>query len=173
MILTVKVLAAAADKREREASEKAEKQKLAKDEAERIVADKKKKKPVRYPTEDLDVRLSDKERKAGMRVQRPLPNRDIPFQDNQGTFESFLMAWNFLVVYGYVEYLALDCLATVLMFNELDNHFICLRSPSTNSSMLYAILSWIRSVPSLRRFTPPSYTTCELYRSNGTAHCVP
>jgi len=98
---TVKVLAAAAEKREREAGEKAEKQKAAKEEAERLAAEKKKKKPIRYPTEDLDVRLSDKERKAGMRIQRPIPSRSaIPFQDKEGTFEAFLMAWNFLIVYG-------------------------------------------------------------------------
>ena len=37
-----------------------------------------------------------------MKVQRPIPNREVPFQDDQGTFESFLMTWNFLVVYGRV-----------------------------------------------------------------------
>ncbi|KAH7924854.1 chromatin remodeling complex protein [Leucogyrophana mollusca] len=97
----VKVLAAAAEKREREAREKAEKQQKAKEEAERLAAEKKKKKPIRYPTEDLDVRLSDKEKKAGMKVKRPVPSRiALPFGDDQGTFEAFLMAWNFLVVYG-------------------------------------------------------------------------
>jgi bromodomain adjacent to zinc finger domain protein 1A len=97
----VKVLAAATEKREREAHEKAERQKAAKEEAERLTAEKKKKKPIRYPTEDLDVRLSDKDKKGGVRVQRPIPKRDVlPFNDDQGTFESFLMVWNFLVVYG-------------------------------------------------------------------------
>jgi bromodomain adjacent to zinc finger domain protein 1A len=90
----VKLSAAAAEKREHELREKQK-------EAERLAAEKKKKKPIRYPTEDLDVRLSDKEKKAGMRVQRPIASRSsIPFQDDQGTFESFLMVWNFLVVYG-------------------------------------------------------------------------
>ena len=89
-----------AEKREREAREKAEKQRLAKEEAERI-AEKKKKKPVRYPTEDLDVRIGDKDKKAGMRLTRPLANRAcLPFNDSKGCFEAFLMAWNFLVVYG-------------------------------------------------------------------------
>ncbi|KAH7915371.1 chromatin remodeling complex protein [Hygrophoropsis aurantiaca] len=97
----VKVLAAAAEKREREAREKAERQQKAKEEAERLAAEKKKKKPIRYPTEDLDVRLSDKEKKAGVKVKRPVPSRVLlPFNDNVGTFEAFLMAWNFLVVYG-------------------------------------------------------------------------
>lgn len=96
--------AAAAEKREREAREKAEKQRLAKEEADRIAAEKKKKKPVRYPTEDLDIRLSEKDKKAGMRLTRPLPNQSLlPFNDSPGTFEAFLMAWNFLVVYGYVH----------------------------------------------------------------------
>jgi bromodomain adjacent to zinc finger domain protein 1A len=97
----VKALAAAAEKREREARDKAEKNKYAKDEADKLAAERKKKKPIRYPTEDLDVRLSDKEKKAGMRVQRPVPSRTaIPFHESTGTFESFLHAWNFLVVYG-------------------------------------------------------------------------
>ncbi|KAF9458184.1 chromatin remodeling complex protein [Collybia nuda] len=97
----VKVLAAAAEKREREAQEKAEKQKLAKEEAERLAAEKKKKKPIRYPTEDLDVRIADKDKKAGMKVKRPVPSRtSLPFNVTPGTFESFLMGWNFLVVYG-------------------------------------------------------------------------
>ena len=94
--------AAAAEKRGREVREKAEKQRLAKEEAERITAEKKKKKPVRYPTEDLDVRITDKDIKAGMSVTRPCPNSCVPFNDTPGTFETFLMTWNFLVVYGYV-----------------------------------------------------------------------
>ncbi|KAG6813076.1 hypothetical protein H0H92_014135 [Tricholoma furcatifolium] len=89
-----------AEKREREAREKIEKQKQAKEEAERLAAEKKKKKPVRYPTEDLDVRLGEKDKKAGMKVQRPHANRDVPFNETPGAFEAFLMAWNFLVVYG-------------------------------------------------------------------------
>ena len=93
----------AAEKREREARDKAERQRVAKEDAERIAAEKKKKKPVRYPTEDLDVRIADKDKRAGMRVTRPLANRVcIPFNDTPGTFEAFLMAWNFLVVYGYI-----------------------------------------------------------------------
>jgi bromodomain adjacent to zinc finger domain protein 1A len=74
---------------------------LAKAEAERQAAEKKKKKPIRYPTEDLDVTLSEKEKKAGMKVRRPIPSRSaLPFDDREGSFESFLMTWNFLVVYG-------------------------------------------------------------------------
>jgi bromodomain adjacent to zinc finger domain protein 1A len=97
------LIISSAEKKEREAREKAEKQRLAKEEAERIAAEKKKKKPVRYPTEDLDVRITDKDKKAGMKLQRVLPSRaSLPFNDTPGTFEAFLMAWNFLVVYGCV-----------------------------------------------------------------------
>lgn len=104
-LLTWRKPTTAAEKREREAREKAEKQRLAKEEAERIAAEKKKKKPVRYPTEDLDVRIADKDKKAGMRVTRPVANRAcIPFNDTPGIFEAFLMAWNFLVVYGYITF---------------------------------------------------------------------
>jgi bromodomain adjacent to zinc finger domain protein 1A len=100
-VLIVKVLVAAAEKREREAREKVEKQKQAKEEAERLAAEKKKKKPVRYPTEDLDVRMADKDKKAGINVRRPVASRHaLPFNNTPGTFESFLMGWNFLVVYG-------------------------------------------------------------------------
>ncbi|KAK7463755.1 hypothetical protein VKT23_005692 [Stygiomarasmius scandens] len=89
------------EKRDREAQEKLDKQREALEEAERIAAEKKKKKPIRYPTEDLDVRLTDKDKKAGMKVKRPVPSRvAIPFNDTPGTFEAFLMAWNFLIVYG-------------------------------------------------------------------------
>ncbi|KAI5835871.1 hypothetical protein K523DRAFT_359692 [Schizophyllum commune Tattone D] len=92
-----RVAAALAEKKERE---KAEAQK-AKEEAERLAAEKKKKKPIRYPTEDLDVHLTDKDKAAGMRVQRPLASRSaLPFNDTPGTFESFLLAWNFINGHG-------------------------------------------------------------------------
>ncbi|KAF8140096.1 chromatin remodeling complex protein [Boletus edulis] len=90
-----------AEKRERETREKSERQQKAKEEAERLAAERKKKKPIRYPTEDLDVRISDKEKKAGSNVKKPIPSRvHLPFGEDQVTFEYFLMAWNFLVVYG-------------------------------------------------------------------------
>ncbi|KAJ4486334.1 chromatin remodeling complex protein [Lentinula aciculospora] len=94
---------AAAMKRDRDAQEKLDQQRLAREEAERIAAEKKKKKPIRYPTEDLDVRLTDKDLKAGMKLKRPVPtSHALPFNNHPGLFESFLMAWNFLVVYGQV-----------------------------------------------------------------------
>ena len=40
-----------------------------KEENDRLLAEKKKKKPVRYPTEDLDVVLGEKEKRAGMIVE--------------------------------------------------------------------------------------------------------
>jgi len=122
------------EKRDREAQEKLDKQREALEEAERIAAEKKKKKPIRYPTEDLDVRLTDKDGKAGMKVKRPVPSRvAIPFNDTPGTFEAFLMAWNFLIVYGY------ESLSFSLEF--MPNHFssvnLCISPPSpwTNLSM--------------------------------------
>ncbi|KAK7058808.1 hypothetical protein VNI00_001432 [Paramarasmius palmivorus] len=88
-----KAAVAAAEKRDREEQERVE--------AERLAAEKKKKKPIRYPTEDLDVRIGDKEKKAGMKVKRPVPSRiALPFNDTHGTFEQFLLSWNFLVVHG-------------------------------------------------------------------------
>ena len=106
-----------AEKKERESREKAEKQRLAREEAERIAANKKKKKPLRYPTEDLDVKLADKDKKAGMKVQKPIPSRTaLPFNEIPGVFESFLMSWNFLVVYGYVVSTWQPC--CILIFSQ-------------------------------------------------------
>ncbi len=95
------MFAVVAERREREAREKAEKLQKAKEESERLAAEKKKKKPIRYPTEDLDVVIGDKEKKAGMKLKRPVPSRvAMPFGTDHATNEAFIMAWNFLVVYG-------------------------------------------------------------------------
>lgn len=56
-----------------------------------------KKRGVRYPTEDLDVKLSDKDRKAGKIVTRPAMDRDVPFGSS---FEAFAMSWSFLQTFG-------------------------------------------------------------------------
>lgn len=56
-----------------------------------------KKRGVRYPTEDLDVKLSDKDRKAGKIVCRPSMDRDVPFGS---AFEAFAMSWSFLQTFG-------------------------------------------------------------------------
>ncbi|EIW64756.1 chromatin remodeling complex protein [Trametes versicolor FP-101664 SS1] len=96
-----KLLAAIAEQREREAREKAVLAQKAKEESERLAAEKKKKKPIRYPTEDLDVVLGDKEKRAGMKLKRPVPSKlAMPFGEDQETNSAFLMTWNFLVVYG-------------------------------------------------------------------------
>lgn len=93
-------------RKEREAQEKAEKERLAKEEAEaeRIAVEKKKKRPVRYPTEDLDIRINDKDKKAGIHLQRPMAQRSgLPCNDSPNTFESMLLCWNFLNAYGWVD----------------------------------------------------------------------
>ncbi|KZT06884.1 chromatin remodeling complex protein [Laetiporus sulphureus 93-53] len=97
----VKALAAAAEQREREERAKAEKVQKHKEEMDRLAAEKKKKKPLRYPTEDLDIVIGDREKKAGMKLQRPIPSRAaMPFGHDMVTNEGFLMSWNFLVVFG-------------------------------------------------------------------------
>lgn len=74
---------------------------MAKEEAERIAVEKKKKRPVRYPTEDLDIRISEKDKKAGIPLQRPMAQRSsLPCNDSPNTFESILLCWNFLNAYG-------------------------------------------------------------------------
>ena len=62
--------------------------------------EKKKKKPLRYPAEDMDVALPERDKKAGAKVQRPVPSRELPFSEIPGAFEPFLMTWNYLNVYG-------------------------------------------------------------------------
>ena len=123
-----------AEKREREARDKVEKQRLAKEEAERIAAEKKKKKPIRYPTEDLDVRIADKDKKAGMRVTRPPANRAcIPFNDTSGIFETFLMTWNFLVVYGYMIFFLMFPIVSNCL--SIANPFTCQHFPLMSLNM--------------------------------------
>ena len=132
-------IAALALEKEREA------EKLAKAEAQRQAAEKKKKKPIRYPTEDLDVTLSEKERKNGMKVRRPVPSRSaLPFNDRKGSFESFLMAWNFLIVYGCGLF-ALPTQAPDQCLT-IANLCICLHSPWMSSSTLSDIPSSSRLV---------------------------
>ncbi|KAG8903371.1 hypothetical protein FRB99_003393 [Tulasnella sp. 403] len=62
-----------------------------------------KKGPVRYPTEDLDVKLSERDRRAGKILTRPQMDRDLPFDK---FFEPFLMTWNFLVTFGKTLHLS-------------------------------------------------------------------
>lgn len=81
----------------------------AREEAERLAAEKAKlkKKPIRYPTEDLDVRITERDRRAGMKVQRPIPSTSpdkVPFNESQGAFGSFIATWNFLICFGLVFY---------------------------------------------------------------------
>ncbi|CAL1696016.1 unnamed protein product [Somion occarium] len=94
-------LKATAERKEQEARDKETKAQKAKEEAERLAVEKKKKKPIRYPTEDLDVVLGDRDKKNGMKVKRPVPSRSaMPFGTDNATNEAFLMVWNFLNVYG-------------------------------------------------------------------------
>ncbi|KAJ7597210.1 chromatin remodeling complex protein [Mycena floridula] len=137
-----------AEKRERDAREKAEKQRQAKEEAERIAAEKKKKKPVRYPTEDLDVRISEKDKKSGMPLKRPVPSRTaLPFNDTPGTFESFLLAWNFLIVYGtplHLSTFTLDEFEHAIRHSSVESP--CALLAEIHSTLIYNL----RTVPFLR-----------------------
>ena len=62
------------------------------------------KKPMRYPIEDLDVIVTERDRKNGLlSVKWPTPKVDatnVPFNDNPGVFTSFLETWNFLHCFG-------------------------------------------------------------------------
>lgn len=58
--------------------------------------------PIKYPIDDLDVIISDREKKAGKQVVRPHLDRDLPFGE---LFEPFLMAWAFFQSFSYVAFL--------------------------------------------------------------------
>ena len=85
---------------------------MAKELAERLAEEEKaKKKAIRYPTEDLVVTLSDRDKKAGMKLSKPAPSRsseNIPFNETKGVFDAFLAVWNFLICFGYVTNIHAD-----------------------------------------------------------------
>ena len=56
--------------------------------------------PVKYPIDDLDVAITDREKKTGKKVTRPRIDRDVPFGRS---FEPFLMTWAFFQSFGWVE----------------------------------------------------------------------
>ncbi|KAL4267617.1 Chromatin remodeling complex protein [Pleurotus pulmonarius] len=146
-------------KKDRENREKVERQRLAKIEADRLAAEKKKKKPIRYPTEDLDVRLTDKDKKAGMKIQRPVPSQTaLPFNEQPGTFESFLLVWNFLNVYGQPLHLSnftLDEFEHAIRHNVVDPP--CPLLGEVHSTLIYNL----RSVPFVK------YAAVTSLESNG------
>ncbi|KAF7975793.1 hypothetical protein HWV62_8621 [Athelia sp. TMB] len=143
-----RLLAITNEKKEREVREKAEKSIKAKEEAERLAAEKKKKKPIRYPTEDLDVRLADKEKKAGAKIKRPVPSRvALPFSDDNVDFEAFLMSWNFLVVYGtplHISSFTLDEYEHAIRHSDID--LPCQLLAEIHSTLIYNL----RTVPFVR-----------------------
>ncbi|KZO96217.1 hypothetical protein CALVIDRAFT_564095 [Calocera viscosa TUFC12733] len=83
-----------------------------------------KKKPVKYPTEDLDVRVSEREKKHGKRVRRPLWKKDVFFLGlGQDVWEVFLETWNFLSIFSKPLLLApftMDDYAAALRHTMLD-----------------------------------------------------
>ncbi|KAG9054204.1 hypothetical protein FS842_005804 [Serendipita sp. 407] len=54
----------------------------------------------RWPIEDLDVSITEKEKSSGKPLVRPIPHRisEFPAPDS---FEPLLMAWNFITTYGH------------------------------------------------------------------------
>ena len=139
---------------------------MEKEEKERLAAEKAKKKPIRYPTEDLDVVIGDREKRAGMKLKRPVPSRvAMPFGHDSATNELFLMAWNFLNVYGYVSTPALT-FDTLTEYVFVAYPYICRRSRRTSSRRLSGIQRWSRHAHCSPKFMQRSYTTCGPSRSN-------
>lgn len=83
-------------------SEEAARQKKERDEAHRQALTGCKKSVTRWPVEDLDVILTEKEKAAGKPIVRPVPHRVTEFAVPE-VFEQFLMAWNFVTTYGYEQ----------------------------------------------------------------------
>ncbi|KAF7306668.1 hypothetical protein MIND_00458400 [Mycena indigotica] len=139
----------AQEEKERQATEKAEKQRQLKEEAVlQQSPEKKKKKPVRYPTEDLDVQLSEKDKKAGMKVMRPLPSRIAPpFHKPAGSYEAFLMTWNFLVVYGNALHLST---ITLDEFEHAIQHSVKGLPCSILSEVHTSLIHVLRGVPFIK-----------------------
>lgn len=136
------------DRKEREAQEKAEKAQKAKEESERLAAEKKKKKPIRYPTEDLDVVIGDKEKKAGMKLKRPAASRaNMPFGTDRLANENFIMSWNFLNVYGnplHISSFTMDDYDQALRHTVADPQ--CALIAEAHSTLIYNL----RTVPFTR-----------------------
>ncbi|KAI0757084.1 chromatin remodeling complex protein [Daedaleopsis nitida] len=136
---------AVAEQRQREERERMEQQLKAKEDNDRLAAEKKKKKPVRYPTEDLDVVLNDKDKKAGMKVKRPVPSKlGMPFGEDHETNAAFLMSWNFLVVYGlplHMSSFTMDDFEGALRHSVIEPH--CQLLAEIHATLIYNL----RTVP--------------------------
>ncbi|EJT97839.1 hypothetical protein DACRYDRAFT_71506 [Dacryopinax primogenitus] len=99
-----KKAAAEAEKRRKEEEErkrKEEEEAARKAAEEAAAAAAAKKKPVKYPTEDLDVRVNEREKKHGKPLRRPVWKKDVFFVDlGQEVWETFLETWNFLSIFS-------------------------------------------------------------------------
>jgi hypothetical protein len=70
--------------------------------------------PIKYPIDDLDVMITDRERKGGKQTLRPPLERDVPFGSD---FEPFLMSWCFMQSFGCVVY--------SILLHWIVSHFAC------------------------------------------------
>ncbi|KAF8523145.1 chromatin remodeling complex protein [Hysterangium stoloniferum] len=103
-----------------------------------------KKKYVKYPTEDLDVVLSQRERAKRIaanghtRSVRPKPFTDLPFENR--IFESLLMTWSFFTAFGTplkLSSFTLDELESAIRHNDLDQPVTLIAE--IHSSLIYAL----------------------------------
>ena len=139
------------EKMEEEARVEAERLKVEKDAKERArQAALGTKRPTKYPTEDLDLKITDKEKAKGKAVTRPALDRDLPF-GGKAVFETFLMAWNFLNTFGYVPLIAdlstphFHSLGNLSTFQRL--HWTNSSIPSSITNPTYLALWSLKSIP--------------------------
>lgn len=81
--------------------------------------------PIKYPIDDLDVVITDREKKAGKHVMRPQMDRKVPFGEQ---FESFLMSWAFFQSFGFVAAIQEICLVLTTFETQCCFKNICLHS---------------------------------------------
>lgn len=103
-----------------------------------------KKKYIKYPTEDLDVVLSQREKSKRMAANghikrpRPVPSRDLSFPDP--IFESLLMAWSFFTAFGVPLKLSpftLDEFECAIRHNDVEQPVTLIAE--IHSSLIYAL----------------------------------
>ncbi|GJJ08760.1 hypothetical protein Clacol_002979 [Clathrus columnatus] len=103
-----------------------------------------KKKYIKYPTEDLDVVLSQREKSKRMaanghtRSVRPTPSRDLPFPDP--VFESLLMTFSFFTAFGVPLKLSpftLDDFEGAIRHNDIEQPVTLIAE--IHSSLIYAL----------------------------------
>lgn len=122
--------------------------------------------PIKYPIDDLDVVITDREKKSGKQVTRPQIDRDVPFGKD---FEPFLMSWAFFQSFGSVLFIVNPEFHEI----ELTNIFSSTHTLACSCTKPYALtkhqIHYTNPAPSSK--SPPSLSTTTRMRS-GTTNAI-